>query len=63
MLDGSCHCGALTLRFATDRAPTDLPVRTCGCSFCLRHRPRYTSDPSGHVASGAIASGCDSQTF
>jgi hypothetical protein len=24
-------------------------VRTCGCTFCLRHRPRYTSDPGGHV--------------
>ena len=26
-----------------------MPVRICGCTFCLRHRPRYTSDPSGHV--------------
>jgi hypothetical protein len=29
--------------------PSLLPVRTCGCSFCSRHRPRYTSDPGGHV--------------
>lgn len=48
MLSGSCHCGALTIELATDRAPRDLPVRVCGCSFCARHRPRYTSDPSGH---------------
>jgi hypothetical protein len=24
-------------------------VRVCGCTFCLEHRPRYTSDPTGHV--------------
>lgn len=49
MFEGSCHCGELTLWFDTARAPAELPVRTCGCSFCLRHRPRYTSDPSGHA--------------
>ncbi len=49
MLDGSCHCGAITIQLATERAPADLPVRTCGCGFCARHRPRYTSDPTGHV--------------
>jgi hypothetical protein len=53
MLVGSCHCGALTLQLATSRAPADLPVRTCGCTFCLRHRPRYTSDPTGHVTISA----------
>ncbi len=49
MLEGSCHCGALAVRLATARDPADLPVRTCGCSFCAKHRPRYTSDPAGHV--------------
>lgn len=49
MLDGSCHCGAITLAFAPTRAPTELPVRTCGCAFCRKHRPRYTTDPSGRV--------------
>ena len=49
-LDGSCHCGAITLAFAATRSPGDLPVRTCGCTFCRKHRPRYTSDPAGHVA-------------
>jgi hypothetical protein len=47
MLDGSCHCGAIRLELETTHAPADLPVRLCGCSFCLRHRPRYTSDPTG----------------
>jgi hypothetical protein len=49
MLDGRCHCGVITIQLATERAPHDLPVRVCGCSFCVRHRPAYTSDPSGHV--------------
>jgi hypothetical protein len=47
MLEGSCHCGALAIELETARSPAELPVRICGCSFCARHRPRYTSDPSG----------------
>jgi hypothetical protein len=49
VLQGSCHCGAITLSLETTHAPEALPVRLCGCSFCARHRPAYTSDPSGHV--------------
>jgi hypothetical protein len=49
MLSGSCHCGALALELDTSRSPEALPIRICGCSFCTRHRPRYTSDPDGHV--------------
>ena len=49
MLDGSYHCGAITIAFETARSPAELPVRLCGCSFCTRHRPAYTSDPAGHV--------------
>src|SRR5262249_49534842 len=49
MLHGSCHCGALTVELETAREPRELPVRMCGCTFCRKHRPRYTSDPSGHL--------------
>lgn len=49
MLHGSCHCGALTVELVSARPPEALPVRTCGCTFCTKHRPRYTSDPAGHV--------------
>ncbi|MGZ6093820.1 MAG: GFA family protein [Polyangiales bacterium] len=49
MLEGSCHCGAIAIELETERALSELPVRICGCSFCARHRPRYTSDPSGHL--------------
>lgn len=53
MLEGACHCGGLTIRLETAREPQDLPVRLCGCTFCAKHRPRYTSDPDGHVTIGA----------
>lgn len=49
MLDGACHCGALTVRFYATRPPAELPVRVCGCTFCRKHRPRYTTDPAGRV--------------
>ena len=49
MLDGRCHCGAITLGFTSARSPAELPVRICGCTFCARHRPRYTADPDGEV--------------
>lgn len=49
MLHGSCHCGALTVELATARSLDALPVRTCGCTFCRKHRPRYTSDPTGQL--------------
>jgi hypothetical protein len=50
MLAGSCHCAALHVRLETALQPAELPVRLCGCTFCLRHRPRYTSDPAGELA-------------
>ena len=49
MLDGSCHCGAITIGLATAHEPSALPIRLCGCTFCARHRPCYTTDPAGHV--------------
>jgi hypothetical protein len=50
MLDGSCHCGDISLRFETERDPAELPVTVCGCTFCLKHRPRFTNDPTGSLA-------------
>lgn len=49
LLEGACHCGALTIGLETAKLPSELPVRTCGCTFCAKHRPRYTADPSGRV--------------
>jgi hypothetical protein len=50
ILRGRCHCGAIELELTATRAPAELPVRLCACTFCRRHGPRYTSDPTGSVA-------------
>lgn len=42
-----CHCGALTLAFTTRRAPAELPLRECQCSFCRKHGVRTVADPEG----------------
>lgn len=47
--EGGCHCGNLTVRLEATREAAELPVRQCGCTFCARHQPRYTSDPQGRL--------------
>lgn len=49
ILDGNCGCGVLTVQLETARRPAELPVRICGCTFCLARKPHYTSDPAGHL--------------
>ncbi|HEX6928252.1 MAG TPA: hypothetical protein VF267_03310 [Gammaproteobacteria bacterium] len=46
-IDGRCHCGNIEYTLHTDTPPDDVTLRICRCDFCLRHRPRYWSDPSG----------------
>lgn len=46
---GACHCGNLTLVFATDHDPAKMDVRLCQCSFCVRHGARATTDPEGKL--------------
>jgi hypothetical protein len=49
MLEGRCHCGAVTVALESALPPGQLPVRVCGCGFCARHRPIYTTDPAGQL--------------
>lgn len=48
-IDGGCHCG--NIRFAFFRPPwgETIPVRSCGCSFCVKHGGAYTSHPQGRL--------------
>jgi hypothetical protein len=46
-LDGSCHCGALSVRFLTMKYLADLPLLACECSFCCKCDARVTADPQG----------------
>lgn len=45
-----CHCGVLTARYQTARAPMAWSVRACHCSFCRSHGAITTSDPAGSLA-------------
>lgn len=49
VLSGSCHCGAIGVRFTPSRALEELALRACQCSFCLRHGANTTTDASGHL--------------
>jgi hypothetical protein len=46
---GGCHCGNLRYALETPLALTQLPLRTCQCSFCRHHGARSTSDPAGRI--------------
>lgn len=45
-----CHCGNVEIAFETDKAPEQLSVRACNCSFCRQHGVRSISDPDGQVS-------------
>jgi hypothetical protein len=49
VLSGRCHCGNLSVRFETAKAPLELPLRSCQCSFCTRHGARTTIDREGRA--------------
>lgn len=46
---GACHCGAIRAIFYPSRPLEELEVRSCQCSFCLRHGTKTVSDPSGRA--------------
>ena len=46
---GSCHCGAITIAFTSDKKPEEMRVGRCGCSFCRRHGARTLGEPAGSV--------------
>lgn len=45
-LRGSCHCGALAVRY---RYTGELTGRACQCTFCRRHGGITASDPAGQI--------------
>jgi len=55
ILAGSCHCGAVSVELETARAPDELPLRECQCSFCRRHAARNTVDANGRARVVATA--------
>jgi hypothetical protein len=47
--EGSCHCGAVAVRFETDIAPDAMDVRADQCGFCRRHGVKTVSDSAGRL--------------
>ena len=46
---GSCHCGAIQIRYETPKEPAAMRPGRCSCTFCRRHGARTMGDPSGSV--------------
>jgi len=42
-IEGKCHCGNITYVLRWPGEGTQIPVRTCGCTFCTKHGGTYTS--------------------
>jgi hypothetical protein len=46
---GGCHCGNIRLGFSTELDPSQIEVRACQCSFCVRHGSHAAADPAGRL--------------
>ncbi|UVK44284.1 hypothetical protein BPNPMPFG_006188 [Mesorhizobium sp. AR07] len=46
---GGCHCGNVRLTFETGLDPSQIDVRACQCSFCVKHGSRAVADPNGRL--------------
>jgi len=49
-LQGSCHCGNLSVVVELSRDPADYTPRACDCDFCRKHGAAYLSDPLGSLS-------------
>ena len=48
---GSCHCGAIQIRFESEKTPEQMRPGRCSCTFCRRHGARTMGDgPTSSVA-------------
>jgi hypothetical protein len=46
---GGCHCGNISVQLSLSRAPDQMPLRSCSCSFCRAHSTRTLSDRDGQA--------------
>ncbi len=49
MLEGGCHCGAITLTFSTALTPGTTAPRACDCGFCRAHGAAWVSDAAAQL--------------
>ena len=48
-IDGSCHCRNIRFVLLWPTADPVIPVRQCGCSFCLKRGGSWTSNRSAEL--------------
>ena len=48
-LTGSCHCGAIRGTLYASKPVDQLQIRSCQCTFCVRHGAKTVSDPAGRA--------------
>ena len=54
-INGGCHCGAISVRFRSERSPDELQIRACQCGFCRKHGVKTVTDTDGHVEITVVA--------
>jgi hypothetical protein len=52
LIRGRCHCGNIAFELTWDPAPSEIPARACGCSFCRKHGGVWTATPHGVLVVG-----------
>jgi hypothetical protein len=50
LIHGKCHCGNIAFEFEIPGDPPEIPVRACGCSFCVKHGGVWTSARGARLA-------------
>lgn len=45
LIRGRCHCGNIAFALSWQPDPVHIPVRACGCTFCMRHGAAWTAHP------------------
>jgi hypothetical protein len=49
LINGRCHCGNISFRLDWRPEPSEIPVRACTCSFCVKHGGVWTSCAAGSL--------------
>ena len=44
-ISGSCHCGNISFSLQWPGDGAEIPARSCGCTFCVKHGGVWTSNP------------------
>ena len=50
LIKGNCHCGNIAFELEWEGEAAEIPVRACGCTFCVKHGGAWTSNPNSRLA-------------